>query len=53
VRSEAVDFACVGEGAVGLDGVADGDEGDLEGVVSGLRACCGVSAWLLVRMDDA
>lgn len=29
VGGEAVDFARVGEGAVGLDGVADGDEGDL------------------------
>jgi len=32
VGGEAVDFARVGEGAVGLDGVGDGDDGDLGGV---------------------
>jgi len=53
VRGQAIDFASVGKGAVGLDGVGDGDDGDLGWVVSGMLACCGGFAWLPVRMDDA
>ena len=55
-RGETVDFPRIGEGAVGLDRVGDGDDGDLGGIVSALfddMVCCFSACSWEDRRDDA